>query len=661
MLRPLSVALSLVFSAASVIAGNWTSGGPHGGVILSLSASASNPRVIYAGGYGGVFRSDDNGETWRNVTGGLTNVAKVAADPTDPLTAYVVAGNVYIEDGVYRTVNGGVYRTTDGGASWTPMNTNLYRPNKVVIDPTAPKTLYVSGDCGVVFKTGSRHIGVAKSTDGGDTWNDATEGFPDNGLEGCIVSIALDPANPRHLYAQPDFGGPDWETFDGAATWSKTAAVVPGEAFVADPKSLRRFGIGNQKVLASNDGGVTWNVQPADGLPPVNSSGPNLSDMTVDPSVPRLFAGTAYGLYRSGDGGHSWLPAGDAPTLTVHSVLFNSAASTVMMATDEGLFRAPSPAFTPWKHLDVPDIGLNAISDIAVDPQRPSVVFAASADGLRGRLFRSRDAGASWQPMTGPISTGLKVGVDATGDAWFGGNFPDGMLYRVASGKDDIVPVRKFGQIVSIAGSPTVPGRVYVADGQLWRTDDAGATWIRCAETALTLTEITLNPKDPDLIYAAGIFSSLWRSTDGCATFQRLVSDSSNYVMHVASAPSNPSVLYRASNAPRISSTPSVFRSDDGGATWTPLPAQILRDPTKIAVDPHDPYSVWMSFLTAGIRHSSDGGLTWKDVSNGLPGTADPSALSIALDPTGSVLHAGLFRSGVWELHIPPARTRAVR
>src|SRR4051794_18003554 len=490
MLRPLSLALSLLLSAASVVAANWTSGGPHGGVMFSLSASASNPRVVYAGGYGGIFRSDDNGDTWRNVTGPLASVTKVAADPSDSETAYAIAG--------------GVYRTTDGGATWTPMNTNLYRPNKVVIDPTAPKTLYVSGDCGVVFKTGSRHIGVAKSTDGGDTWNDATEGFPDNGLEGCIVSIALDPANPRHLYAQPDFGGPDWETFDGAATWSKTAAAVPGTAFVADPKSLRRFGIDKQKVLASNDGGVTWSVQPGDGLPD-NGSSPNLSDMTLDPSVPRLFAATTYGLYRSGDGGHSWLQAGDAPTVSVYSVLFNSADSTVMMATEEGLFRAPSPAFTPWKHLDVPDIGIYAISDIAVDPQRPSVVFAASGDGLRGRLFRSRDAGASWQQLTGPMSSGLKVGVDAAGNVWFGGEFTDPMLYRVASGSDEATPVRKFGQIASIAASSTVPGRVYVADGQLWRTDDAGATWTRCPETALTLNEIALNPTDPDLVYAAGI------------------------------------------------------------------------------------------------------------------------------------------------------------
>jgi photosystem II stability/assembly factor-like uncharacterized protein len=641
MLRPLSLALSLLLSAASLVAANWTSGGPHGGVMLSLSASASNPRVIYAGGYGGVFRSDDNGDTWRNVTGGLTNVTKVTADPSDSETAYAIAG--------------GVHRTIDGGTTWTPMNTSLYRPNKVVIDPTAPKTLYVSGDCGVVFKTGNRHIGVAKSTDGGDTWSDATDGFPDNGLEGCIVSITLDPANPRHLYAQPDFNQQGWESFDGAATWSKSTAAVPGTAFVADPKSLRRFGIGKQKVLASNDGGVTWDVQPGQGLPD-NSSGPNLSDMTVDPSVPRLFAATAYGLYRSGNGGLSWLPAGDAPIVTVYSVFFNSADSTVMMATEEGLFRAPSTAFTTWKHLDVPDIGMYAISDIAVDPQRPSVVFAASADGLRGRLFRSRDAGASWQQLTGPMSTGLKVGVDAAGDVWFGGQFSDSTLYRIASGNDAIIPVRNFGRINAVAGSSTQPGRVYVSNGLLSRTDDGGATWTKCSETASSVSEIVLNPKDPDLVYAAGSFNTLWRSTDACTTFQRLVSDpGNNYVLHVASAPSNPSVLYRAS-----SNAPSTFRSDDGGATWTPLPAQTLRDPTKIAVDPHDPYSVWMSFVNSGIRHSSDGGLTWKDVSTGLPGTANPSALSMALDPTGSVLHAGLIRSGVWELHIPPARTRAV-
>jgi photosystem II stability/assembly factor-like uncharacterized protein len=639
MTRPLSVALSVLFFAAALFAADWTSSGPRGGLMFSLSASASNPRVIYAGGLAGIFRSDDNGETWRNVSGGLAYVTHLVVDPSDTETAYAISTTVY--------------RTTDGGATWMRMNTNLQHPNRILIDPAAPKTLYVSGDCGVIFKTGSRHVGVAKSIDGGDTWQDATEGFPDAGFDGCVVGIALDPANSRHLYAKSVYSSnSSWESLDGAATWNKTTASAPVVAIVADPASPRRFGTDGQNLLASDDGGITWSVQPGDGLP-ASGSNTHVIDMTLDRSVPRLFSATLYGLYRSGDGGRSWLPAGDGPSVGVSSVLFNTIDSTLMIATSEGLFRAPSPAFTPWKHLDVPESGIDLITGIAVDPQRPSVVFAASRDNLQGRVFRSRDAGASWQQITGPMDSGLKLGVDASGDAWFGGGFPVTTLYRIPSGTNDFIPIRQFGQVYSIAGSPTVSGRVYVSNGSIWRTDDAGANWKMCGDAG-PLAELALNPSDPNLVFAASL-RGLWRSTDGCATFLPLdAGPNQPDVLHIASAPSNPAVVYRALNGPF-----NTFRSDDGGATWTFLPAQTALDVTKIVVDPHDANGVWMSFLNSGIQHSADGGATWKDVSDGLPEGFNKAAFVIALEPTGSVLHAGLFGAGVWELHIPPTRRRA--
>jgi photosystem II stability/assembly factor-like uncharacterized protein len=422
-------------------------------------------------------------------------------------------------------------------------------------------------------------------------------------------------------------------------------------ATVADPASLRRFGTDAQNVLASNDGGVSWSVQPGEGLPD-DGSGPHVIDMTLDPGVPRLFGATSSGLYRSGNGGQSWLPAGDGPAVLVKSVLFNPADSTLMMATSEGLFRAPSPSFTPWKHLDVPENGIDMITDIAVDPRQPSVVFATSRDILQGRVFRSRDAGASWQPITGPMSSGLRVAVDASGDAWFGGS---ATLYRIPNGTNDVIPIKQFSLIYSIAGSPTVPGRVYVSNGSVWRTDDAGANWRTCGNAGLLVQEIALNPSDPNLVYATSL-DGVSVSTDGCATFHTLNHHPDQTgAQHIASAPSNPSVLYR------FNTNHSTFRSDDGGETWTPLPLAFDFFATKIAVDPHDPYSVWFSFLNQGIRHSADGGLTWKDVSDGLPEAVNRAAFVIALDPTGSVLHAGLFRSGVWELRIPPARRRAAR
>jgi photosystem II stability/assembly factor-like uncharacterized protein len=636
MTRSLSLVVALSLSAISISAANWTSGGPRGGVMLTLSATASNPRVVYAGGYDGVFRSDDNGETWRKVSGVFSGATSIAADPADPNIAYVIASTVY--------------RTTDGGVTWVRMNTGLARPNKILIDPSAPKTVYVSGDCGQVFKTVSatNSAGISKSTDGGESWNGMTKGFPDFGIGPCVVNLALDPANPQHLYANAEFAAGGFESLDGAATWTSTKVIVPVASIVGDPKSLRRFGTDTHNVLASTDGGQTWSVQLGEGLPD-SGSGPHVIAMTLDPSVPRIFSATSHGLYRSGDSGRSWLPAGDVPSVVVHSSLFNAADSTVMIATSEGLFRAPSPAFTPWKHLDVPEQGIDLITSIAVDPQRPSVIFAASRDELQGRIFRSIDTGATWQQMTGPLDLGSNVGVDGSGDAWFGGYA--GTLYRIPSGTNDVIATKQFSRIYAVAGSPTVPGRVYLSNGSVWRTDDSGANWRMCGNAGPLVQELALNPADPELVYAASL-DGAYGSTDGCATFHPLNHHPDQTgVQRIASAPSNPSVLYR------FNTNRSASRSDDGGASWTllPIPEWFV---TKVIVDPHDAFGVWI--VGSGVvRHSSDGGLTWTDVSGGLPLTGSGIAYSLAIDAAGTTIHAGLFFKSVWELKIPPARRRS--
>jgi len=79
-------------------------------------------------------------------------------------------------------------------------------------------------------ETGDSWLGLFKSFDGGLTWHDATEGFASNNFSGCIAALSLDPANPSHLFASAQDGYGNWESFDGAATWVQTAAVIPSFA-----------------------------------------------------------------------------------------------------------------------------------------------------------------------------------------------------------------------------------------------------------------------------------------------------------------------------------------------------------------------------------------------------------------------------------------------
>jgi hypothetical protein len=144
--------------AAFAGVGVWTSNGPEGGDIRALAIDPVTPTTLYAGTFGGVFKSTDGGGSWQAMNIGLVDsfgfvpfVYALVIDPVTPTTLY--AGT-----------SGGVFKSTDGGGSWNPMNTDLIDPffgfipsvSALAIDPVIPTTLYAG--------TG---VGVFKSTDGG--------------------------------------------------------------------------------------------------------------------------------------------------------------------------------------------------------------------------------------------------------------------------------------------------------------------------------------------------------------------------------------------------------------------------------------------------------------------------------------------------------------
>lgn len=135
--------LALAFLASYAGAATWTSHGPYGGSINALVASPSDSRLIVAGNAAGVFRSNDGGETWRDVSGGLRDVAFVAVDPRNAGVIYVIAGKR-------------IYKTITGGAPWIDitgtLSGELRRPAGLLIDPQNPDTLYVGNGCVNVFK-----------------------------------------------------------------------------------------------------------------------------------------------------------------------------------------------------------------------------------------------------------------------------------------------------------------------------------------------------------------------------------------------------------------------------------------------------------------------------------------------------------------------------
>jgi photosystem II stability/assembly factor-like uncharacterized protein len=185
--------------------------------VASLAIDRKNSAVLYAGtigivtvfgGRGGVFKSTDGGQSWKQV-GYSGHIAALAIDPVD--SAIVYAG--YRVRGQFDS--GGVYRSTDGGQTWQPPDglMQLYSIDALAIDPTVPTTGYAGG--------GPMLSGLFKTTDRGATWKGLT--LPGT-YSPAVRAIAVDPSNNQTLYAATDNGL--FKTADGGSSWTALGGGV---------------------------------------------------------------------------------------------------------------------------------------------------------------------------------------------------------------------------------------------------------------------------------------------------------------------------------------------------------------------------------------------------------------------------------------------------
>jgi photosystem II stability/assembly factor-like uncharacterized protein len=171
--------------------------------IGALAIDPIQPATLFAGGYRGLFKSEDGGATWRHLTGYTgSDVFAIAVDPTRPSTVYAAT---------YSPSGANLSRSIDGGDTWASASEGLAIDVAVLtIDPQSPSTLYA----------GSRNRGgVAKSADAGAHWTASGFGLPNAGISGLIV----DPRNSAVVYASTGFdltGRGVYRSTDAGSSWS---------------------------------------------------------------------------------------------------------------------------------------------------------------------------------------------------------------------------------------------------------------------------------------------------------------------------------------------------------------------------------------------------------------------------------------------------------
>ena len=337
-----------------------------------------------------------------------------------------------------------------------------------------------------------------------------------------------------------------------------------------------------------------------------DSGGPvgcDVSTMLADRFTPGTFyAGLSTGaVYRSADRGLTWTLVGTTPRRARINALVQDPenAGRLFAATDSGAHLSADRGAT-WKELQVSGAAGVPVFCLAIDPWKPTVLFA----GTRGRgMFRSTDGGNSWAPLV------------SASDATF--SFADVYDIDIDLQKPDVLYAAVSGMGVA-------------------RSTDGGNSWSRVTpEISPTGSQIThvlvLRSTGDEILYGTSA-GAIFRTTDrGESWTQARRGLEVDRILSLDSFHKAPGTVYAGTMT-------GVIRSTDFGVTWDPVGEQLPRVPVSVALPRSDgDPTIYFYGEGLGILVSADGAKSWSQVQRGLGGS---TVSHIVTDRTGSRVYA---------------------
>jgi photosystem II stability/assembly factor-like uncharacterized protein len=608
------------------------------GSVGAIAVAPSNPSIIYVGsGEGlqrpdlsvgnGVYKSIDAGKTWTHLDlSDAEQITAIVVDPHNPERLFVAAeGHPYGPNPVR-----GVFRSVDGGKTFEKV---LYKDENtgaadVVMDPNDPQVLYAALWAARVapweVRSGEYLIipgsGLYKSTDGGSTWHEITQGLPtaDNGLS--RIGIAIAPSNPKRLYLnvetkkdkagiyRSDDAGESWQLVN---TDHRIGGRGPGAMGIAvAPDNPDVLYVANTAAWKSTDGGKTfvgWKGAPG---------GDDYQRIWISTENPQIIAISAdQGAAISVNGGDTWSSWYNQPTAQFYDVTTDNRFPYWVYGGQQESGSVATKSRSDYGEITFRDWSLPGVFEygrVAVDPEDPNIVFGdkltrtqqnigevadvAPEPIKRGEyrynrtlplvfspldpnvlyfaanvLFKTTDQGRSWSVIS-PDLTRESYEMPANLGAFSAGD-PERGKHR--------------GTIYAVAPSYKQPGTIWAGtdDGLIHITRDGGKTW--------------KNVTPPQLVPWAKVS----------------ILEASHFEAGTA---------YAAINTFRLDDLrPHIFRTRDYGATWQEIVAGLPPDASTDVVR-EDPQRKGLLFAGTenSVYVSINDGDSWQSLQLNLPHTS---------------------------------------
>src|SRR5579863_9893714 len=320
----------------------WRLIGPfRGGRTLAVAGIPQDPNVYYFGAVGGgVWQTTDGGIVWKPIfdKAPVASIGALAIAPSDPNVIYVGTGEADMRSDI--SLGDGVYKSADAGATWEHIGLESTRAiGRILVDPHDPNIVMVAA-LGHPYGP-NRERGVFRSTDGGKTWQKVLYKDENTGA----IDLCYVPEDSRVVYAAlwqtrrppwstyPPIDGPGsglYKSTDGGLTWSAiTGHGLPsgqvgriGVTVARGEQGRRVFALVDtadskeRGLYRSTDGGRTY--IPIKGAP----GGDDYHDLWIDPgNSRRMILSSDQGTIISVDGGETWSSWYNQPTAQFYHVI----------------------------------------------------------------------------------------------------------------------------------------------------------------------------------------------------------------------------------------------------------------------------------------------------------------------------------------------------
>lgn len=603
----------------------------------------------------GVYKSVDAGDSWQHV--GLAEserIARIAIDSRDGSRVFVCATG-HLWDG---NPERGVYRTQDGGETWERVlfvdeNTGC---SDIAIDPQDPRIIY-AGMWQVrrwpwFFESGGPGSGLYRSTDGGDSWEELSEGLP-TGEKGRIA-VAVAPSRPNVVYALVEAEETAlYRSDDLGESWRRvnTSSNIQARPFyfahiVVDPIDFERIYKPGLFLTVSVDGGTSFSSPFIGG----GSAGAVHSDhhaLWINPNNPNeLILGTDGGVYFSYDRGAGWRLSKALPVSQFYEISYDMAFPYNVYGglQDNGTWMGPSRSAGGIEARDWDNIGGGDGFHVFVDPRDPDFVYV---EYQGGRISRRQ------------LSTGEVKSI------------------RAYAGEGE--PELRFNWNTPIHVSPSRLGTIYVGAQYLLRSTDRGDSWERIspdlttndpgkqrqgesgglsidnstAENHTTIYTISESPLDADVIWVGTDDGNLQVTHDGGASWNNVVGriaglPAGTWVSHVEASRHAEGTAYVTFDGHRTGDMATyVYRTTDFGSTWSSLVTESLEGYAHVVKEDLENDNLLFLGTEFGLFISIDGGRTWTRFETEFPKVA---VHDLAIHPREHDLIIGTHGRGIWIL-----------